>query len=115
MSYYIPIFCNADVNIFRFSFPQNRCNVRLKTGNESPDVLRIFTSPKTPYGPRMGSNHPPVNNASELRGGTPTSQVINYLRPKVPQAAIPNKSTSFQACIMPMSVSGGAANQSKTP
>ena len=93
---------------------QSLCNVRLKTGNESPDLLRIYTSPKTPYGPRMGSNRPPVNDASEMRGGTPTSQVINFLRPKVPQAAIPNKSTSFQACIMPMSATGGASH-SKTP
>ncbi|XP_066926794.1 uncharacterized protein [Clytia hemisphaerica] len=93
-------------------------DIRIKTGNESTEALRIYTSPKA-YGPRMGSNRPPPNDASEIRGGTPPSQLINCLRPKVPQAAIPNKNTSFQACIMPMNkhtthVSVGS-NISKTP
>ena len=66
----------------------------------------------------MGSNRPPLNDASEIRGGTPPSQLINCLRPKVPQAAIPNKNTSFQACIMPMNIpttNVNVGNCSKTP
>ena len=75
-------------------------SLRMKTGNNQ-DALRFFTNSKMSLGPRMGSNYPPKERSGKLTN----NHLFNSLRPKVPQAAIPTKSTSFQACIMPMSVS----------
>lgn len=73
-------------------------SLRLRVGNS--DALKFFTNSKMKLGPRMGSNYPP----KERPGKYPNNHLFNSLRPKVPQAAIPKKSTSFQACIMPMNI-----------
>ena len=65
-------------------------SLRLRVGNS--DALKFFTNSKMNLGPRMGSNYPP----KERPGKYPNNHLFNSLRPK--------KSTSFQACIMPMNI-----------
>jgi len=73
----------------------------IKTSRNQP--LKFFTNSKLNLGPRMGSNYPPSKSKSHSR--YQQSSLLNTLRPKIPQAAIPGKSTSFQACIMPTNMS----------
>lgn len=86
---------------------KNKHILRLKTGCDDVDALRVISATKMKIGPRMGSNYPPNDRNINTNRFTPSTSV----RRKISHVAMPRSTPSFQACIVPVALSNSEVNQ----
>lgn len=91
-----------------FQRKNNQQSLRVKTGCDNVEALRVISASKMNIGPRMGSNYPP-NDKKDISINRFTPNTTH--RRKLTHAAIPRRSTSFQACIVPYAPSNSEISQ----